>query len=142
MKVQLSLLPIFGNMFKKLFGVIYKHICVHSRRTPNQSGSLPGDSTIYQPLSITHKIHTGFENTPSKEAIEQSMRTGTLMPKHKLQFFMKSLFCLSIETFLIFLKRVFSELKTSSTAVNCDTILVLRCICPVRFFGKSVKTCN
>ena len=64
----ISLLPIFGKIFEKfLFDTIYKHLCDHSLITPNQSGFRPGDSTINQLLSITHTIHTAFEDVPSRE---------------------------------------------------------------------------
>ena len=35
--------------------------------TPNQSGFRPGDSTINQLLSNTHKIYSAFEELPSRE---------------------------------------------------------------------------
>ena len=36
-------------------------------KTNNQSGFLPGDSTINQFLSITHKIYSAFDEFPSRE---------------------------------------------------------------------------
>ena len=34
---------------------------------PNQSGFCPGDFCIHQLISITHDIHTSFDDNPSKE---------------------------------------------------------------------------
>ena len=36
-------------------------------RTPNRSGFRPGDSTVNQLLSVTHKIYPAFEEFPSRE---------------------------------------------------------------------------
>ena len=64
----ISLLPILGKIFEKvLFDKIYSHLCENGLLTPNQSGFCPGDSTINQLLSITHKIYSAFEEIPSKE---------------------------------------------------------------------------
>ena len=64
----ISLLPVCGKIFEKLiFDYIYEHLCNSSLITPNQSGFRPGDSTINQLLSITHKIFEGFEMEPSRE---------------------------------------------------------------------------
>ena len=64
----ISLLPICGKIFKKLFfDCIYKHLTDNQLITPNQSGFRPGDSTINQLLYITHGIHTAFEKYPSRE---------------------------------------------------------------------------
>ncbi len=50
-----------------MFDAIYSHMCENSLLNPHQSGFRPGDSTINQLLCITHKIHSAFEDTPSKE---------------------------------------------------------------------------
>ena len=50
-----------------MFDKIYSHLCVNGLLTPNQSGFRPGDSTVNQLLSITHKIYRAFEEIPSKE---------------------------------------------------------------------------
>ena len=64
----ISLLPVFGKLFEKLlFDSIYNHLCANGLLTAHQSGFRPGDSTINQLLSISHKIYTGFEETPSRE---------------------------------------------------------------------------
>ena len=64
----ISLLPIFGKIFEKLiFDSVYRHLCDNNILTPHQSGFRPGDSTVNQLLSITHKIYTAFEAIPTKE---------------------------------------------------------------------------
>ena len=66
----ISLLPICncGKIFEKLmFDAIYEHLCANQLLTPNQSGFRPGDSTVNQLLSITHKIYSAFEEFPSRE---------------------------------------------------------------------------
>ena len=63
----ISLLPILGKIFEKLLSEkIYSHLCEDGLLTPNQSGFRPGDSTVNQLLSITHKIYSAFEEIPSK----------------------------------------------------------------------------
>ena len=64
----ISLLPICGKIFEKLiFDTIYKYLCENQLLTPNQSGFRPGDSTVNQLLSITHKIYSAFEEFLSRE---------------------------------------------------------------------------
>ena len=64
----ISLMPIFGKIFEKLiFNSAYRHLCDNDMLTPHQSGFRPGDSTVNQLLSITHKIYTAFEAIPTKE---------------------------------------------------------------------------
>ena len=64
----ISLLPVFGKLFEKIiFDSIYGHLQKNSLLTPHQSGFQPGDSTINQLLSITHKIYGSFDNVPSLE---------------------------------------------------------------------------
>ena len=64
----ISLLPVFGKLFEKLlFDSMYYHFCDNGLLTDHQSGFRPGDSTINQLLSISHKIYTGFDETPSRE---------------------------------------------------------------------------
>ena len=50
-----------------MFDAIYEHLCANQLLTPNQSGFRPGDSTVNQVLSITHKIYSAFEEFPSRE---------------------------------------------------------------------------
>ena len=62
------MLPIFGKIFEKLiFDSIYCHLGENGILTAKHSGFRPGDSTINQLLSITHKIYSSFEELPSKE---------------------------------------------------------------------------
>ena len=64
----ISLLPICGKMFEKLiFDAIYESLCGNQLLTLSQSGFRPGDSTVNQLLSITHKIYSAFEEFPSRE---------------------------------------------------------------------------
>ena len=64
----ISLLPICAKIFEKLmFDAIYEFLCENQLLTPSQSGFRPGDSTINQLLSITHKIYSAFEEFPSRE---------------------------------------------------------------------------
>ena len=50
-----------------MFDAIYKFLCENQLLTPDQSGFRPGDSTINQLLSITHKIYSAFEKFPLRE---------------------------------------------------------------------------
>ena len=43
-----------------MFDAIYEFLCENQLLTPNQSGFRPGNSTINQLLSITHKIYSAF----------------------------------------------------------------------------------
>ncbi len=64
----ISLLPMFGIIFKKLlFDTIYCHLYESNLLTRNQAGFRPGDSTINHILVITLKIYSGFDSYPSKE---------------------------------------------------------------------------
>ena len=62
--MYISLLPICGKIFEKLiFDAIYKYLCENQLLTPSR----PGDSTVNQLLSITHKIYSAFEEFPLRE---------------------------------------------------------------------------
>ena len=63
----ISLLPIFGKLFEKLFDIIYSHLNENGLLSYHQSGFRAGDSTINQLLVITHNIYRAFEEVPSKE---------------------------------------------------------------------------
>ena len=64
----ISLLPICRKIFEKLiFDKIYEYLGENKLLTPNKSGFRPGDSTVNQLLSITHKIYSAFEEFPSRE---------------------------------------------------------------------------
>ena len=56
-----------GKYSKNLFDAIYEFLCENQLLTPNQFGFRPGDSTINQLLSITHKIYSIFDEFPSRE---------------------------------------------------------------------------
>ena len=64
----ISLLPIFGKLYEKIiFDSVYSNLRQNGLLTPHQSGFHPGNSTINQLLSITHRIYCSFENIPSLE---------------------------------------------------------------------------
>ena len=64
----ISLLPIFRKLYEKIIcDSVYSHLRQNCLLTPHQSGFQPGDSTINQLLSITHRIYCSFENIPSLE---------------------------------------------------------------------------
>ena len=50
-----------------MFDAIYHFLCENQLFTFNQSGFHPGDSTINQLLSITHKIYSVFDEFHSRE---------------------------------------------------------------------------
>ena len=50
-----------------MFDAISEFLCENELLTPNQSEFRPGDSTINQLLSITHKIYPAFEEFPSSK---------------------------------------------------------------------------
>ena len=52
---------------KVIFDDIYERLANNQLLTPIQSGFRPGDSTINQPLHITHRIYAAFEEFPSRE---------------------------------------------------------------------------
>ena len=61
----ISLLPIFGKILEKLmFDMLYRHLESNSLLNPNQSGFRPGDSTVYQLLSIVNSISQAFDCSP------------------------------------------------------------------------------
>ena len=62
----ISLLPIFGKMLEKLvYDSLYSHLVSCDLLNPNQSGFRPGDSTVNQLISITHKIFEAFDCNPA-----------------------------------------------------------------------------
>ena len=63
-----SLLPVFGKIFKKLiFNEIYSFLDREKFLNTNESGFRPFDSCINQFLTITHEIFSSFECNPSLE---------------------------------------------------------------------------
>ena len=66
----ISLLPICGEIFEKIvFDQVYAFLNVNNLLSEKQSGFRPGDSTIYQLLSITSSIYDAFENYDETRAI-------------------------------------------------------------------------
>ena len=64
----ISLLPVFGALFEQLlFDSMYNHFCSNGLLTAYQLGLHPGDSTINQSSSISHKSYADFEESPSRE---------------------------------------------------------------------------
>ena len=62
-KIPISLLPICGNILEKIvFDQVYAFLNINNLISKNQSGFRPGDSTIYQLLSITTIIYDSFQN--------------------------------------------------------------------------------
>ena len=58
-----SLFPICGKKFERLiFNVMFRFLNKNNLISSNQSGFRPGDSSIYQLLSITHEIYKSFED--------------------------------------------------------------------------------
>ena len=59
----ISLLPICSKLFEKLiFNCLYRYLNNNGLITKNQSGFIPGDSTINQLLYLVNDIHNAFEN--------------------------------------------------------------------------------
>ena len=66
----ISLLPICGKILEKIiFDNVYSFLNKNDLISKNQSGFRPGDSTIYQLISITSDIYTSFENHDETRAI-------------------------------------------------------------------------
>ena len=66
----ISLLPICGKILEKIvFDQVFKFLNGNNLISKNQSGFRPGDSTIYQLLSITSTIYENFEKFDETRAI-------------------------------------------------------------------------
>ena len=66
----ISLLPICSKILEKIvFDQVYAFLNTNNLLSVNQSGFRPGDSTIYQLLSITSTIYDSFENYDETRAI-------------------------------------------------------------------------
>ena len=64
----ISLLPIFGKIFKKIFfDRIYNFLLKEDLLNPNQSGFRPSYSYINQVLAVTHEIFEAFDCNPPIE---------------------------------------------------------------------------
>ena len=58
-----SLLPICGKIFERIiYNHTFKFLTKNDLISHNQSGFKPGDSCIYQLLSISHEIKNAFDN--------------------------------------------------------------------------------
>ena len=66
----ISLLPICGKLLEKIvFDHVYSYLKAQHLLSKNQSGFRPGDSTIYQLISITSNIYESFEKYDETRAI-------------------------------------------------------------------------
>ena len=66
----ISLLPICGKIFEKIvFDQVYSFLNNNNLISKFQSGFRPGDSCIYQLISITTNIYDSFENFDETRAI-------------------------------------------------------------------------
>ena len=66
----ISLLPICGKILEKIvFDKVYSYLNENNLLSKNQSGFRPGDSTIYQLLSITSDIFESFEKHDETRAL-------------------------------------------------------------------------
>jgi hypothetical protein len=66
----ISLLPIFGKIFEKImYDSMYSFFRTNKLINKNQSGFIPGDSTINQLLSITTEIYEAFESYDEIRAV-------------------------------------------------------------------------
>ena len=64
------MLPICGKILEKIvFDEVYAFLNKNNLLSKNQSGFRPGDSTIYQLLSITSTIYDAFENYDETRAV-------------------------------------------------------------------------
>ena len=64
------MLPICGKILEKIvFDQVYAFLDITNLLSKNQSGFRPGDSTIYQLLSITSTIYDAFENYDETRAV-------------------------------------------------------------------------
>ena len=66
----ISLLPICGKILEKIvFDQVYAFLSVDNLLSQNHSGFRPGDSTIFQLLSITSTIYDSFEKYDETRAV-------------------------------------------------------------------------
>ena len=64
------MLPICGKILEKIvFDQVYVFLNINNLLSKNQSGYRPGDSTIYQLISITSTISEAFENNDETRAV-------------------------------------------------------------------------
>ena len=61
-----SLLPILGEIFKRIMHKdSYSHFYCNNLFMKNQSGFMPGDFSIFQLLSVVHKINSSLDCNPT-----------------------------------------------------------------------------
>ena len=61
-----SLLQILGKVFERLiYKDLFNHFYCNNLFTKNQSGLVPGDSYIFQLLSIVHEINPSLDFNPT-----------------------------------------------------------------------------
>ena len=66
----ISLLPVCVKILEEIvFDHVYSFLNINNLMSKDQSGFRPGDSTIYQLISITSDIYTAFENHDETRAI-------------------------------------------------------------------------
>ena len=64
------MLPICGKILEKIvFDQVYAFLNINNLLSKNQSRFCPGDSTIYQLISITSTIYEAFENYDETRAV-------------------------------------------------------------------------
>ena len=56
----ISLLPICGKLFERIFKNLYNHLESNGLITKNQSGFRPCDSTINQLIELVNDVHKGL----------------------------------------------------------------------------------
>ena len=62
----ISLLSILGKIFERLiYRDLFNHFYCNNLFTKNQSGFMPGDSCIFQLLSIVHEIDSSLDCNPA-----------------------------------------------------------------------------
>ena len=67
---RISLLPICGKILEKItFDQVCYFLNTNNLIFKNQSGFRPGDSTIYQRISLTSNIYESFENFDETRAL-------------------------------------------------------------------------
>ena len=68
----INLLLILGKMFEILINKdLFNHFYWNNLFTKNQSGFMPGDSCIFQLLSIVHEINSSFDCSPALDCSQK-----------------------------------------------------------------------
>ena len=75
---SVSLLPVCGKIFERLiFNELFNFLLENNLISPSQSGFNPGDSSINQLLSITHKIYNSFDEGLEVRSVFFLIKCGT-----------------------------------------------------------------